>query len=269
VERIKQAIEKAKVADTGDKPDVPKTPDTDLGQTVDVSDITYRRTRVVQLDPRHLEERRIIALNKNDIGAMSFDILRTQVLRKMSDNGWRTLAITSPTPDCGKTVVAINLAISIAKHTEHTVLLADFDLRSPKVAEYLGLPSGVSMIDYLEGDTDLADVFVNPAIPRLTLLPNQSPVSNASETLTTTKMKSMVSDIRDRYESRMVIFDLPPVLSTDDAMAFVPQVDCVLLVIANRQSTATEVRNAGRLLKNTNLLGTVLNKSEEGHHTYY
>ena len=200
---------------------------------------------------------------------MSFDILRTQILRKMQINDWRTLAITSPTPKCGKTVVSLNLALSIAHQTEQTVLLADFDLRNPKIAEYLGLPTGDSLIDYLEGNSDLADVFINPGIPRLTLLPNHSPINNATETLTTSKMKALVTDIRDRYESRMIIFDLPPLLSTDDAMAFMPQVDCALLVVANGASTTSDVKEACRLLQTTNLIGAVLNKTEENIKTYY
>jgi len=270
VERIKEAIEKAKAIRGKEPSKSPKanSAKVDVAAT-DVSNITYRHTKVVKLDPLHLEENRIISYTKNDPRSMSFDMLRTQVLRKMQENKWRTLAITSPTPDCGKTVVSINLALSTAQQTEQTVLLVDFDLRKPKVSQYLGLPPGITLIDYLEGDAELADVFVNPGVPRLTLLPNDSPVVNASETLTTTKMKALVSDIRDRYESRMIIFDLPPVLTTDDAMAFLPQVDCALMVVANGASTTSDVKEASRLLQQTNLLGVLLNKSEEESRAYY
>lgn len=269
MERIKEAIEKAKASSNVPREIAEQAPRQVHSAVADVDKITYRQTQVIQLDPLHLEENRIISYSKNDPRSMSFDILRTQVLRKMQVNDWRTLAITSPTPKCGKTVVALNLALSIAHQTEQTVLLADFDLRNPKVAKYLGLPIGVSLIDYLEGEADLADVFINPGIPRLTLLPNHSPIFNATETLTTSRMKALVSDIRNRYESRMVIFDLPPVLMTDDAMAFMPQVDCALLVVANGASTTSDVKEASRLLQTTNLIGAVLNKSEEKRSTYY
>ncbi len=272
MERIKEAIEKAK-ASRQDGRRVPARPAragrAEVGVVGDVGEITYRRTRVVQLDPLHLEEQRIVSYSKNDPRSMNFDILRTQVLRKMQENKWRTMAITSPTPECGKTVVSINLALSIAQQTEQTVLLADFDLRKPKIAEYLGLPPGLSLIDYLDEKAELADVFVNPGVSRLTLLPNESAIKNASETLTAARMKALVSDIRDRYESRMIIFDLPPVLTTDDAMAFLPQVDCALMVVANGASTTSDVKEASRLLQSTNLLGVVLNKSEEEVRSYY
>lgn len=228
-----------------------------------VSSIKYKQTRVVHLDPQHLEKNRIISYSKSDARTVSFDRLRTQVLRTMRDFGWRTLAVTSPTAACGKTTVALNLALSIAHQTEQTLVLADFDLRDPQMADYLGLPESPSLVDYLNGDVTLADVFVNPGIPRLTLLPNHKPILNAAETLMTKKMSDLVADIRNRYESRMVIFDLPPLLTTDDALAFLPQVDCVLLVVANGESTKSEVKEAVSLLQNTELLGTVLNKSEE------
>ncbi len=228
-----------------------------------VASIKYKQTRVVHLDPSQLERNRIISFSKSDVRTVAFDRLRTQVLRTMRDYGWRTLAITSPTAGCGKTTVALNLAFSIAHQTEQTVLLADFDLRDPQVAEYLGLPESPSLVDYLNGDVPISDVFVNPGIPRLTLLPNHKAVLNAAETLMTRKLQNMVSDIRDRYESRMVIFDLPPLLTTDDALAFLPQVDCVLLVVASGQSTKSEVRTALNLLQDTEVLGSVLNKAEE------
>jgi len=228
-----------------------------------VASIKYKQTRVVHLDPSQLERNRIISFSKSDVRTVAFDRLRTQVLRTMRDYGWRTLAITSPTAGCGKTTVALNLAFSIAHQTEQTVLLADFDLRDPQVAEYLGLPESASLVDYLNGDVPISEVFVNPGIPRLTLLPNHKAVLNAAETLMTRKLQNMVSDIRDRYESRMVIFDLPPLLTTDDALAFLPQVDCVLLVVASGQSTKSEVRTALNLLQDTEVLGSVLNKAEE------
>lgn len=269
MERIKEAIEKAKASRITAPAKAEHAPRQVQTVVTDVDKITYRQTQVVRLDPLLLEENRIISYSKNDTRSMSFDILRTQILRKMQINDWRTLAITSPTPKCGKTVVSLNLALSIAHQTEQTVLLADFDLRNPKIAEYLGLPAGDSLVDYLEGNTELADVFINPGIPRLTLLPNHSPIYNATETLTTSKMKALVADIRDRYDSRMIIFDLPPLLSTDDAMAFMPQVDCALLVVANGASTTSDVKEACRLLQTTNLIGTLLNKSEEKISTYY
>lgn len=283
MERIKKAVERARAAreSGGQAADVAApepTPAESASATADrksdaastppagtlpaVSKIQYKQTSVVNLDPRHLEAHRIISFTKTDARTVSFDRLRTQALYQMAEHGWRTLAITSPGVGCGKTTVAINLAMSIAHQTEHTVLLCDLDLRNPRMAEYLGLPPGPSLVDYLNEQVPLSEVFVNPGIPRLTLLPNHKAIMNSAEMMMTSRMKALVSDIRNRYASRLVIFDLPPLLTTDDALAFLPQVDCALMVIENGVTSKSQAREALSLLQATPLLGAVLNKAE-------
>jgi capsular exopolysaccharide synthesis family protein len=275
MERIKQAIEKVKNQRSGEvqreqplrgrqvtKPGPSQNHD-------DLLDIRYEYTRVVKLRKEHLEKSRIVAFNKNDPKSMSFDLLRTHVLQKMEEKGWRTLAITSPTPESGKTVVAINLAMSIAQQTNKTSMLVDFDLRRPKVGTYLGMPMEKSLNDLLDGTAELKDVLVNPDMPRLVVLATKTPVKNSSETLSSSKVADLIRDLRERYKSRIVIFDLPPVLVTDDAIALLPQIDCVLLVVANGMSTKREIEDSVRLLPAETLLGTILNKADVAPMPYY
>ncbi|MEP4189883.1 MAG: CpsD/CapB family tyrosine-protein kinase, partial [Sneathiella sp.] len=162
-----------------------------------------------------------------------------------------------------------NLALSIAKQTEKTALIADFDLRKPRVAQYLGLHAEKSLFDYLEQGTELKDILVNPGLPRLVVLPNTVPVRNSAETLTSRKVRSLVKDLRERYDSRITIFDLPPLMAGDDAIAFLPQVDCVLLVVASGETTPAEVKESRRQLQSSNMIGVVLNKSAETRALYY
>ena len=270
MDRIKKAIEKAKAS----RPHRPAKKDDRAGITpihpgVQRAEIVYDQTSVVRLDPRHLEANRIVALDQTDSRRIIFDMLRTQISRKMRENGWKTLAITSPTPGCGKTLVAINLAISMAQKTDQTALLVDFDLRRPSIGKQLGLPPGPPLADYLNGEAALADMLVNPNIHGLVVLPNSAPIPRSSEVLMDVKVQSLVSEIRERYESRVIIFDLPPILTTDDVLAFLPQVDCVLMVVANGMSTKSEIEESTRLLATSNLIGTVLNKSESAPAGYY
>ena len=72
-----------------------------------------------------------------------------------------------------------------------------------------------------------------------------------------------------KYQSRIIIFDLPPLLNIDDAMVFLPNVDSALLVVENGKNTQSEVQNSMRLLQSTNLIGTVLNKADEEIRDYY
>lgn len=263
MERIKEAISKAKQSQSG-RARVQVREQNENSDT-----ITYRDTKIVSLDTRHLEANRIVTFDSEDPDSVAFDILRTQVLKAMEENNWRTIAITSPTPECGKTVVSLNLALSIAKQTEKTALVVDFDFRKPRIASYLGLPKGGDLFDYLEGNAELKDILINPGIPRFVVLPNTVPIRNAAETLTSRPIKSLVSDLRERYESRIILFDLPPLMASDDAIAFLPQVDCVLLIVASDETTPAEIKESRRQLQSTNLLGVVLNKSSESHKHYY
>jgi len=278
MERIKQAIEKVKLQSSNrtrplDQSDQDVQNISSETRTIlnddGLENFNYVITRILKLDTDLLEKNRIIAFNKNNAMSMNFDLLRTQVLQKMKENGWRSLAITSPTPEAGKTVVAINLAMSISQQTNRTAILVDFDLRRPKIGSYLGLPLEKSLNDFLEGTAELPEVLVNPDMPRLVVLATKNPVRKSSETLSSRKIAELIKELRERYESRIVIFDLPPVLTTDDAIALIPQIDCVLLVVANGMSTKHEIDASLRHLPAKKLIGTILNKADIRKQDYY
>jgi protein-tyrosine kinase len=231
--------------------------------------IVYRETAVVKLDPKHLEKNRIISYSKEDGNSAVFDSLRTQVLKKMTENNWRTLAVVSPTPESGKSVVSINLAISIAKQPQKTVVLADFDLRRPKVSTYLGLKPKKSLNEYLQGKAELKDIMINPGIPRLIVLPTLHSVEKSSEMLSSKRVLNCIEELSERYDSRIIIFDSPPVLNSDDAIVLFQHVDAVLLVIANGMSTQAEIEETMHHLPKEKLLGLVMNKAEIEAKQYY
>lgn len=271
MEKIKQAIEESKRNRTANvtlpiEQDVAashssQAEPTPASKATD-ENIQYDQTRIVSLDMEHLAKNRIVSFNKHDHLSLGFDILRTQVISKMQKNGWRTIAITSPTQGCGKSVVAINLAMSIAHHTDTTTMLVDFDLRRPSVGRYLGLPSGTSLNDVLSGDATVAEALINPGLERLVILPTARPVQHSSEVLSSKKVSNLVEEIRDRYAERIVIFDLTPLLASDDAMIMLSKVDCVLVVVGNGMVNNDQLAETMRYIDSAKLLGTVLNKSE-------
>jgi protein-tyrosine kinase len=242
---------------------------TPTAQSTGLNALSYVQTKVVPLRPDCLERNRIVAYNKNSNMGGAFDLLRTQVLKIMEENGWRTLAITSPTPGAGKTVLAINLAMSIAHHTTKTALLVDFDLRRPKVGEYLGLPMDKSLNELLADEVELQEVLVNPTLPRFVVLPTREPIPLSTEVLSSPAVSHLIADLRERYNSRIVIFDLPPLLSSDDVINVLPRFDCVLLVVANGLNTKKEIEDSLHHLGTANLIGTVLNKAEPENRSYY
>src|SRR5689334_19810343 len=135
MEQIKQAVDRAKAGAT-EEPLRPMTPLHGQGahpvaeaksppQRVERSTGSPRRVYEVALDWSHLEQHRIIGHNVADPRSKVFDVLRTQVLQAMDQKNWQFLAVTSPTEGCGKTLTAINLALSIARQPERSALLID------------------------------------------------------------------------------------------------------------------------------------------------
>ncbi len=277
MERIKQALDKGKKPSTGSnglsaqqhKYILSNFAHTENDTQHELENVSYTQTRIVKLQTEHLEKNRIVACNKNDVMSMNFDLLRTLVLQKMEEKNWRTLAITSPTAEAGKTVVAINLAMSIAQQSDRSAILVDFDLRRPKLGSYLGIPMEKSLNNLLDGTALLPDVLINPDIPRLVVLATKTPMKKSSETLSSRKISDLIKDLRERYKSRIVIIDLPPILVADDVIALLPHIDCVLLVVADGLSTKQEIEDSVRLIPAEQFMGTVLNKAEVEPMDYY
>lgn len=273
MEKIKDALEKAKAQQSSQEPVhtiKQNKPSSRPSKKEDLLEsIVYTETAVIKLDPAILENYRIVAHNKHDPASWVFDSLRTQVVQKMEENNWRTIAIVSPTPEAGKSVVAINLAISIAQQPQKTAMLVDFDLRKPRVAQYLGIKREKSVNNFLAGNAQLSEIMVNPGIPRLTIVPTNKPVTQSSETLSSSNIQKLIVELKEKYDSRIVIFDLPPLLNADDAMVLLPQVDCILLVIGDGLNTESEIAETMRLLAKTNILGVVVNRAEVEARAYY
>ena len=231
--------------------------------------IEYSKTHHIDVPQNVLSENRLIAGNRSDPRSVAFRMLRTQVLQAMRENGWASLGVTGPSRGIGKSLIATNLAISISHEVNQTVLLVDVDLRNPTIHKYFNFAPDYGLLDYLLGEVELSELFVNPAFKRLVLLPGRGTSNASSELLSSPRMTNLVKDLVARYQSRIIIFDLPPLLHIDDAMVFLPNVDSTLLVVENGKNTESEVQNSMRLLEGTNLIGTVLNKSDEEVPEYY
>ena len=268
MDRIKRALEKNKTR----KNEVLReqlVPVAKVSTIHPLEDIKYTNTRRIPVPQNVLSENRIIAGNSSDPRATYFRMLRTQVLHTMRENNWSSLAITGPIAGIGKSLIATNLAISISMEVNQTVLLVDLDLRKPALHKNFNFEPDFGLLDYLNGTAELQDLLVNPTYKRLVLLPGKGTTSDSSELLSSPKMLEMVKELKSRYESRIVIYDLPPLLNIADAMIFLPNVDSALLVVENGKNTKSEVQNSLRLLEGTNLIGTVLNKSDEELRGYY
>lgn len=224
--------------------------------------IVYTRTRSLDVPLSVLRQKRVMAAYDKGPFVDAIKILRTQVMHRLRENNWNVLGVTSPGHGEGKTLTAVNLAVSLAMETTQTVLLVDANLRNPSVHEVFGLKNCPGLTDYLLDDAPVEDLLVHPGIGRFVLLPGGRAISNSTEILTSPKMLALVEEFKHRYPARIIIFDLPPLLHTADVLAFSPYTDSLLLVVEEGKTTAEEVQRALSLVKNSRpVLGTVLNKA--------
>ncbi len=183
----------------------------------------------------------------------------------MMAKDWSALAVTSPTMGNGKTVTAVNLAISLAREVNHTVLLVDFDLKRPNVHNFFTDEPGPGISDYVSRDVPLTEILFNPGIERLVVLPGNEAMEDSSEVLLAPKMLELVEELKSRYPNRIVIFDLPPALFFDDVLAFSPYIDAVLMVAEEGVTTKQQLQQACGMIDAERLCGVVLNKSTAPH----
>ncbi len=224
--------------------------------------ITYTKTRSLSIPHTVLRGHRVMAAHKKGAFVDAYKILRTQVTQRLRENGWNVVGVTSPGYGEGKTLTAVNLAVSLAMETTQTVLLVDSDLQDPTVHQVFGLKDCLGLADYLLDDHPVEDLLLHPGIGRFVLLPGGRAISNSTEILTAPKMVALVEELKHRYPSRVVIFDLPPLLHTADVLAFSPYTDALLMVVEEGKTTGEELQRALSLVKHSRpVLGTVLNKA--------
>ncbi|WP_245416207.1 CpsD/CapB family tyrosine-protein kinase [Microvirga sp. 17 mud 1-3] len=224
------------------------------------SDPVWKKLPQVRLDRKHTAQSRIVTIDRFDAASFRFDILRTKVLKVLRQNNWTSVAITSPTPGCGKTVLAVNLAFSFANLKDCRTVLVDLDLRRPQVGNVLGLEKKHSMERFLRGDSSIEESFTRCG-ENIAVGTNEYPASCAAELLQDPRTAPAIRSLKEKLKPDVMIFDLPPMLINDDVLAFLPNVDCVILVAAAETSTFSEVDACERnLARESQVLGVVLNK---------
>lgn len=209
-------------------------------------------------DQKYLKKNLILTLN-SEAASNPFDILRTKAFLLMRQNGWTRMAITSPNQACGKSTTACNLAVGFSRQRENRTMLFDMDLRRPNVANLLGHKPERGIKAMLTGEISPQDQMLclrgNVAI---SMAPG--PVADSTQLLLSQKTSDRLDEIQHDFAPDIMIFDLPPMLSTDDARAFLKNVDCALIVARAEQTKMSQLDQCEReVAQQTNVLGIVLN----------
>lgn len=204
--------------------------------------------------------RRIItSINPKSSLAEAYRILRTNIQFANVDKIIKSIMITSPGPEEGKSTISANLAITMA-YNNKKVLLIDADLRKPQIHTFFGLDNSIGITNILSEDIEYTKAIQHTDIGKLYILASGPIPPNPSELLGSNKIKLLLNHLKEEYD--IVLFDSPPVCLVTDAAVLSTIVDGVILVCASGKTTIENAKNAKALLNkvNANILGVVLNK---------
>ncbi|MFC1667678.1 CpsD/CapB family tyrosine-protein kinase [Candidatus Omnitrophota bacterium] len=231
---------------------------------------------VVKVDPKLTKELNIdphVVAFSDPLSPVSeqYKTLRTNLLSLSSaSKPIKTIAITSAIHAEGKTITALNLAITLAHElSKKSILFVDADLRKSKVHKILGIHnvhSGLS--EYLQDSLALDSVLIKTGIDNLTLLPAGKVPKNPAELLSSSKMKDLLKAVKNQFD--YIMLDTPPVMPVTDPSTIGAQVDGVILVVQGGRTQRDVVLRAKQLLDQANvrILGCVMTRMED-HLPYY
>jgi capsular exopolysaccharide synthesis family protein len=195
----------------------------------------------------------------------------------------RTILVSSGMPAEGKTFVAANLAMSLARNKDNTVLLIDADLRQPRLHAILGAPSAPGLTEYLAGAVEvnailqrnqvprIVDAGIVRGIPDLTFIPAGAGGDNASELIANHRIEELIAALSPHFD--WILIDSPPALAFADAIDLARAADAVLLVARGATTPFDVAQRAQAAFNNSRILGFVLNAVKDaprnGSYYYY
>ena len=195
-------------------------------------------------------------------------------MTKVKDVFKNAILVTSSVPNEGKSLTALNLAISLAQELDHTVLLVDADLRKPSLHWYLEIEQGAGLSDVLLGKARIEEAIISTGIGKLSVMRAGVAIDNPTELFSSSKMKVIIEELKKRYPDRYLIFDSSPVLPFAEARSLAHLVDGVLFVVQERNASQANIKDAIDSLKGCCIFGLVYNSTLDNsgvcyYHGYY
>jgi len=222
-----------------------------------------RRT-AVHIDLAQCRDRRILVTsdtNEDRSYVAAYRMLRTRLLHRARAGNWTTVAVTSAGPNDGKTLTAINLALSLAREKTRDIVLLDLDMRNPSICRTLGVRPQLDLANYMEVGGDPNDLFMTIGSDNLLIAGSVAPTENASELLGGSAFHDLIDIIKRGTVDPIVLIDLPPVLVTDDALVLAPKSDSLLVVASESRTKRGDLEKALALLSEFPIAGVVLNRA--------
>jgi protein-tyrosine kinase len=220
----------------------------------------YTPPGIAEISREELLRRRIVAVDEENPASEWFKLLRTRIFQQTRPRKWNVIQVTGFDRGEGKSTVAANLAISIARDSRQDTLLVDLDFREPSVHRLLGLaPEVAGLVSHFIEDVPLEALFINPGIRGMTVLPAGGCVNHATELLGSQKMEVLLKELKSRDDDRYVILDTPGINLCPDPLVIAEYADAILLVARVNRTSRESVKNCVERLPREKLLGVVLN----------
>ena len=219
--------------------------------------------------PEEFDPKLVVVTRPYSFEAEQFKLLRSSLMFPSSGPPPRSVLVTSTDPGEGKTLVAANLAASIALNLDRYVLLIDCDLRRPYLHKLLGFEETPGLSEYLTGCCSLESLLLKTSLERFSFLAAGKIPVNPAELLNSDKMFKLMEEVRDRYADRLVIIDSPPPMLASESKALARIVDGVLLVIKHRSTKREDAAELVEKIGKDKILGTVMNFMDKQALGYY
>ena len=233
----------------------------------EATDALWDSLPMFETTDKRLHQSRVYSGEANS-EAQHFDILRTKLLLEMRRNDWKRIAITSATPGCGKTTTACNLIAGFGRQPEDRGMLFDMDFRRPSVAKTFGATPPASLKDVLMEEVDFQDQAMRFQ-PNTAISMTTRAVADPARVILRSHTADLLNQIQADYQPDLMLFDMPPILVSDETRGFLKLVDAVLIVAAAENSTIPQIDEVEReVAQYTNVAGVVLNKArfmEDGY----
>ncbi|MGB0080454.1 MAG: CpsD/CapB family tyrosine-protein kinase [Terracidiphilus sp.] len=212
-------------------------------------------------------------LTDHGAGVEQFRRLRSHVYQAHVEAPLKTILIASGMPSEGKSFVAANLAMSMARNSVHNILLIDGDLRRPTLHNLLGAPNTAGLSDYLAGTAELIDIMQRYRRPEtaedagedivsnLTFIPSGKSSDNSSEFVANHRIEELIAKVSSHFN--WILIDSPPVLAVTDAVDLARAADAVLLIARGASTPYDVAQHTQAAFSNSRILGFVLNAIED------
>ena len=209
----------------------------------------------------------VLIVQPRTIGGEEFRKLKTQIFHRLP-NPPRSILITSSTPEEGKTMVAVNLALTICQEIHGKVILIDGDLRKPGI-HLEKSRSGKGLSNYLSDGTPLSEIMINSEIENLRIITAGSPTNKPSELIGSKRMGELIKSLNELGDNTYIIIDSSPIISTTEPVLLSKMVDGVILIVMAGQTPRDTVQRALKSIDREKIIGAVFNKIELKPSSYY